>query len=99
MTPRLVLVGAVVICALIGVTFALAPGGLAQLERLTVEEEALQADVERRTKENERLAKDIELLRGDSDASKNALEKKAREELGFIGKGEVVVTLEPEAGR
>ncbi len=97
MSPRVVLAVSAVVCAVVGAVFVLSPQGLAKLERLEQEETALSAEVARKTKENERLARQIEALRGDSEASKNALEKRAREELGFVGKGEVAVTLDDAA--
>ena len=89
----MVLVVAAAICVVIGAVALFSPSGLARLERLRDEEQGLSADVERRTRENERLADDIRLLRGDTPASKNALEKRAREELGYVGAGEVVLTV------
>lgn len=98
MRASLVLASAAVITVVIGGIALFSPNGLARLNRLQTEEEALQAEVDRRTKGNERLATEIELLRGDTDASKNALEKRAREELGFIGPGEVIVTVASDGG-
>lgn len=93
MRPRVVLVVAVAACALIGGIALFSPSGLARLNRLDEEEAALKADVERRTSENETLAEEIELLRGDTAASNNVLEKRAREELGYIRPGEVLLTV------
>ncbi len=93
MRPRVVLVVAIAVCALVGGIAVFSPAGLARLDRLHEEELALTADVERRTRENEKLADEIELLRGDTPASNNVLEKRAREELGYIRPGEVVLTV------
>lgn len=93
MRPPVVLaVAAAIAVVVIGIGL-FSPSGLARLGRLRTEEEALQAEVARRTTENERLAEEIALLRGDTEAGRNAIEKKAREELGFIGAGEVVLTV------
>ncbi len=93
MRPRVVLVVAVAACALIGAVALFSPSGLARLNRLDEEEQALKADVERRTRENEKLADDILLLRGDTAASNNVLEKRAREELGYLRPGEILLTV------
>jgi cell division protein FtsB len=89
-------VAAAIAVAVVGVGL-FSPFGLARLERLRSEEKALQAEVARRTTENERLAEEIALLRGNDEAGRNAIEKRAREELGFVGPGEVVLTV-PVAG-
>lgn len=98
MRAPLVLAVAAGIAVLIGGVALFSPGGLARLERLRTEEEALTTEVERRTRDNERIAAEIELLRGDTPAGRNTLEKRAREELGFVGPGEVVVTVAVDAG-
>jgi cell division protein FtsB len=69
------------------------PSGLARLERLRSEEASLKAEVARRTTENERLTQEIALLRGDTEAGRHTIEKRAREELGFVGTGEVLLTV------
>lgn len=93
MRPRVVLVVAIALCAIIGGIALFSPAGLARLDRLGDEEQALAADVERRTRENEKIADDIQLLRGDTPASHNVLEKRAREELGYVRPGEVLMTV------
>lgn len=93
MRARMVLVVAVASCIVIGAVALFSPSGLARLERLRDEEQGLSADVDRRMRDNEHLADDIATLRGDTPASKNALEKRVREELGYVGAGEVVLTV------
>lgn len=99
MRPRVVLVVAAAACVLVGAVAVFSPSGLARLRRLDDEETALRADVERRTRENEKLVDEIQLLRGDTAASNNVLEKRAREELGYVRPGEVLlnVPVEPAA--
>jgi cell division protein FtsB len=97
MSSRAILVGACgVVMTVVGVAL-FSPHGVARLERLHEEEEATRAEVTRRTSENERLARDIALLRGDTPAGRNTLEKRAREELGFVGVGELVLTVPVES--
>jgi cell division protein FtsB len=97
MSSRAILVGAcAVVVAVLGIAL-FSPQGLARLERLTDEEEAARAEVARRTSENERLARDIALLRGDTPAGRNTIEKRAREELGFVGAGEIVLSVPIDA--
>ena len=72
------------------------PSGLARLERLRTEEASLQAEVGRRTTENEGLTQEIALLRGDTEAGRHTIEKRAREVLGFVGTGEVLLTVPVE---
>jgi cell division protein FtsB len=90
--PVVLAVAAAIAVVVVGIGL-FSPSGLARLERLRSEEEALQAEVARRTTENERLTEEIALLRGDTEAGRNAIEKRAREELGFVGAGEVVLTV------
>jgi cell division protein FtsB len=97
MRARVVLVVSAGVVAVIGATAAFSPSGLARLERLRVEETAVATDVERLTNDNARLAAEVERLRGTDPASRNTLEGRAREELGYIGKDEVVLVL-PSAG-
>ncbi len=84
-----------VVVAVLGIGL-FSPQGLARLERLSDEENAARAEVARRTSENERLARDITLLRGDTPAGRNTIEKRAREELGFVGAGEIVLSVPVE---
>ena len=93
MRARMVLVVAAASCIVIGAVGLFSPSGLARLERLRDEEQGLGADVDRRMRDNQHLADDIATLRGDTPASKNALEKRVREELGYVGAGEVVLTV------
>ena len=93
MRARMVLVVAAASCFVIGAVGLFSPSGLARLERLRDEEQGLGADVDRRMRDNLHLADDIATLRGDTPASKNALEKRVREELGYVGAGEVVLTV------
>ncbi len=96
MRPQVVVVVAVVVAALIVGYAYVAPSGMATLTRLQAEEKKLADDVAQKKAENARLVGDVQLLKGDSEASKQALEKRAREELGYVAPGEVVVQV-PDA--
>lgn len=93
MRPRLVVLLAVVVCALIGGVAIFSPNGFSGLRRLQTEEEALRHDVEQKEAQNKHLADEIEVLRGDDAAARALLEKKAREELGYVGPGEVILKI------
>jgi cell division protein FtsB len=91
MRPRVVLVVAVAVAVVvIGYTY-LAPAGMPTLQRLQAEEKKLSDDVTQKKAENARLVGDVQLLTGDTEASKLSLEKRARDELGYVAPGEVVV--------
>ena len=90
-------VGAAAVVVVAGVVL-FSPAGLSKLARLQEEERALGGQVAQQRSENTRLVEETRLLRGDSAASKLVLEKKAREELGYIGAGEVVVHLVDDRG-
>jgi len=94
--PVVLAIAAAIAVVVVGIGL-FSPSGLARLERLRSEEEALQAEVARRTTENERLTQEIAQLRGDTEAGRNAIEKRAREELGFVGAGEVLLTVPVDA--
>ena len=84
--------GAGAVVVVIGVVL-FSPAGLSKLARLQEEERALSGQVAQKRAENTMMLKEAELLRGDSEASRLVLEHKAREELGYIAPGEVVVHL------
>jgi len=86
----------VVGAGLVAVVLALvlfSPDGLSRLARMQEEERVLSGQVAQKQKQNEVLVDETALLRGDTPASRLTLEKKAREELGYIAPGEVVVTV------
>lgn len=91
MRPRVVLVVAVVVATLVVGYAFFAPSGMPTLQRLQAEEKKLSDDVTQKKAENARLVGDVQLLQGDSEASKLSLEKRARDELGYVAPGEVVV--------
>ncbi len=93
MRARVVLAVSGGVVAVIAATAAFSPSGLARLERLRTEESAVAADVERLEHDNARLAAEVQKLRLDGPASRNVLEQRAREELGYVGKDEVVLVL------
>ena len=91
MRPRVVLAAAVVVAAfVVGYAF-FAPSGMETLQRLQAEEKKLSDDVAQKKAENARLVGDVQLLKGDTEASRLSLEKRARDELGYVAPGEVVV--------
>lgn len=86
----------VVGAGLVAVVLALvlfSPDGLSRLARMQEEERVLSGQVAQKQKQNEVLVDETALLRGDTPASRLTLEKKAREELGYLAPGEVVITL------
>ncbi|MDP2341029.1 MAG: septum formation initiator family protein [Deltaproteobacteria bacterium] len=85
--------GVVVVVVAVGL---FSPAGVSKLSRLQEEERVLSGQVAQKRAENTRMIEETHLLRGDSEASRLVLEKKAREELGYIAPGEVVVNLSPE---
>jgi cell division protein FtsB len=91
MRPRVVLVVAVVVAVLfVGYAF-FAPSGMATLSRLQAEEKKLSDDVAQKKAENARLVEEVQTLKGDTEASRLSLEKRAREELGYVAPGEIVL--------
>lgn len=93
---HVLVVGAGLVAVIVGVVL-FSPTGLSRLARMQDEERALTGQVAQKQKENERLVDETRLLQGDTPASKDVLEKKAREELGYTKPGEVVVVVPAEA--
>ncbi len=93
---HVLVVGAGLVAVIIGVAL-FSPTGLSRLARMQEEERALTGQVAQKQKENERLVEETRLLQGDSDVSKDVLEKKAREDLGYTRPGEVVVVVPADA--
>lgn len=89
-------VGAGAVVVVLGVVL-FSPAGLSKLSRLEEEERVLSGVVAQKRSENTLLVKETQLLRGDTEASRLVLEKKAREDLGYLAPGEVVVNLQPAA--
>jgi cell division protein FtsB len=69
---------------------ASAEGGFRRYLSLSQQVESLRVKNRLAAEENARMLKEVEALRGDP----KAIERSAREELGFIRPGEVVITLE-----
>jgi cell division protein FtsB len=76
------------------------PAGLPRLQHLRAEVRKLDGEVQIARTDNQKLVDDVRVLRGDDPASPLVLEKLAREELGYVGKGEIVMTgrADPVAG-
>ena len=95
MRPRILLACAAGLALAICTYAVLAPSGLPRLVRMADERASLEAEVGQHEGKNARLAAETELLRGDlaqGSAGRAALEKVAREELGYVGRDELVVT-------
>jgi cell division protein FtsB len=91
MRPRVVLVTAAVVGVLVVTWALLSPSGMAKLDRLLAEEKRLADDVAQKKAENARLVGDVQRLQGDTEAARLSLEKRARDELGYVTPGEVVL--------
>lgn len=89
---HVLVVGAGLVAVIVGVVL-FSPTGLSRLARMEEEERVLTGQVAQKQRANERLADETRLLQGDTPASKDVLEKKAREELGYTKPGEVVVVV------
>jgi cell division protein FtsB len=85
-TLRLWLPATLVLYALLAVSTLVGQRGLLHLWKLRQEQRALEADVFALLRENEDLRSRITRLQTDDEF----LEKVAREELGFVRKGELV---------
>ena len=95
MRPRVLLaLSAGVAIALLAYA-VLAPSGVPRLHELEAERAQLARDTAARAADNERLAEQARVLRGEAPSSPAVLEKAAREELGMIKPGELVVVLPP----
>jgi cell division protein FtsB len=84
-------VGAV---ALAAAASALDPDGIRKVVRLRAEAARMRAENERLASENAALAREARGLRGDAAA----LERAAREELGYVRPGEIVIKLDGSTG-
>ena len=93
MRPRVLLALSAGVAVAVIAYAVLAPSGLSRLTELQDERDALHAETSALAAENARLADKARVLRGEDDASKAVLEKAAREELGMVKKGEIVVVL------
>lgn len=94
--PGKLLLGLLLILILIACMTLFGERGLLRLHGMQAELVDLADENGRLAEENRALAKEIERLRSDRDY----LEKLAREELGMMGKGELVVQFPPgEPGR
>ncbi len=71
---------------------ASAEGGFRRYLSLSHQVETLRARNRATADENAKLLKEVEALRSDS----KAIERAAREELGFIRPGEIIIHLEPQ---
>jgi cell division protein FtsB len=91
MRPKHILLASAGVAVVVVAWVAFSPSGLAKLDRLRTEEHELATAVAQKKSENAHLVHDIKLLQGDSEASRLSLEKRAREELGYTGAGEVVL--------
>jgi cell division protein FtsB len=86
-----------IVVAAVGVALALlgsavfSGDGLSRLQRLESEEQTLRAEVDAQRSDNTRVMAEIEQLRGDTPTSQLVLEKRAREDLGYLAPGEVVL--------
>lgn len=96
MRPRVLLALSAGIAVAIVAYAVISPSGLARLRALEAERAELTAETSALAAENARLAEKARVLRGDDAASQAVLEKAAREELGMIKKGEIVVVLPTE---
>lgn len=70
---------------------AIGEGGVPRLRALQGEKGRLSAETKALSQENRLLGEEAVLLRGGQPGSKATLEKAVREELGFAGRGEVIV--------
>lgn len=74
---------------------AVHPQGLAKYRRLAGEERRVAGENEALRQEVERLRREAKAMSGDP----SALERAAREELGYVRPGEIVFQLDPPRGR
>jgi len=83
---RLWLPATLLLYALLAASTLVGQHGLLHLQELRQEQQALEAEAFTLTRENADLRERIDRLKTDD----GFLEKVAREELGFVGKGEIV---------
>ena len=69
---------------------AVDPAGLAKWRRLSQDARRIEADNRDLARDNERLRREVRALQGDPAA----LEQAAREELGYVRPGEIVLKLD-----
>jgi cell division protein FtsB len=99
MRPRVLLALSAGIAVAVLTYAVLSPNGLARSKDLDDERQALTAETAALTAENARLAERARVLRGDDPQSAAVLEKAAREELGMVKKGEIVVVVPETAAQ
>ncbi len=87
---RQVVWGSVVVALIFAAGSAFAEGGFRRYFKLSQDVRQLKDKNRRIVEENARLRREVEALKGDG----RAIERAAREELGFVRPGEVVFSLE-----
>ncbi len=83
--------GAVAVALVLAVTSLADPGGFRRTFRLQQDLATLHARLDKLTQDNARLRREVKGLKEDPQA----IERAAREELGWIRPGELLITLEP----
>ncbi len=91
MRPVYVLLTCAAVALAIATWVAIGESGVPKLQELDGERARLSAETEALKRENAALQAEAELLRTDATVPSGALEKAAREELGYVKNGEVVV--------
>ncbi len=92
MTRRQVVWAAVVVSLIFAAGSAFAEGGFRRYFKLSQDVRQLNDRNQHIVEENQRLRREVKALRGDN----RAIERAAREELGFVRPGEIVFSLEPQ---
>jgi cell division protein FtsB len=87
---RLVALSSVGVAAALLCASAIDPEGLRKWRRLAREADRIAADNRDLARENERLRREVRALQGDPAA----LERAAREDLGYVRPGEIVLKLD-----
>ena len=95
MRGRSILLLAVTISVVVVAWTLLSPTGLHGVVQLREEKRVLTEQIAKAQDRNDRIADEIRLLQ--SPEGKALWEKKAREELGYVGKDEIVLLLQPSA--
>jgi cell division protein FtsB len=80
------------LCTLLLAASAADPGGLRKWRHLAREARRVEAENREVARENERLRREVRALQGDPAA----LERAAREDLGYVRRGEIVLKLDEE---
>ncbi len=91
MRPIYVFLSCAAVALAIATWIAIGEGGVPRLRALQGEKGRLGAETKALTQENHLLEEKAVLLSGGQPGSDATLEKAVREELGFAGKGEVIV--------